>query len=96
MWLSLTGDKMSNGTSMNEREVRYQEDGDAWHTTIYNNGNTSHNDGKLGTQPVWLQTILDVAKVGGHFLKPLYEGPPLAILWFEIDKDFNLLEITFP
>jgi hypothetical protein len=80
---------------MNEREVRYLEDGDMWHTTTYNNGNTSHNDGRLGQQPAWLQLILDVAKVGGH-LKPLHQGPPDAILWFDIDKDFNLLEITFP
>jgi hypothetical protein len=87
--LRLTGDKMS------EREVRYQEAEGMWYTTIYNNGDTSRNDGRLGTQPVWLQTILDVAKVGGH-LKPLNQGPPDAILWFDIDKDFNLLEITFP
>jgi len=91
MWPSLIGDKMSN----DKREVRYQEDGDMWHTTIYNNGDTSHNDGKLGTQPVWLQTILDVAKVGGH-RKPLRDGPPDAILWFKVNEDYNLLEITFP
>jgi hypothetical protein len=86
---------MNNGTNMNEREVRYQAAGDVWHTTIYNNGDISHNDGKLGTQPVWLQTILDVAKVGGH-LNLLHEGPPDAILWFKVNEDYNLLEITFP
>jgi len=76
-------------------ECRYQEYNSDWQMTMYNNGDTSHNDGKLGTQPVWLQTILDVAKVGGH-RKPLRDGPPDAILWFKVNEDYNLLEITFP
>ena len=78
-----------------EREVRYQENGDMWSTLFYSNGDTSRNDGRLGTQPAWLQRIVDVARVGGH-LQPLREGPPYVILWFTIDHSFNLLEITFP
>jgi hypothetical protein len=88
--LHLTGDKMND-----EIEVRYVEYVEDWQLTMYDNDTNSHNDGMLGTQPVWLQLILDVAKVGGH-LQPLREGPPDVILWFKIDKDFNLLEITFP
>ena len=66
-----------------------------WSTLTYTARGNSRNDGEMGSQPVWLQRILDVARVGGH-LKPLNQGPPDAILWFKIDKDFNLLEITFP
>ena len=89
MWLSLTGDKM------NEREVRYQEHGSMWSTITYTTDGNSRNDGKLGSQPAWLQLILDVANIGGH-LPPLRDGPPDRLLWFTIDEDFNLLEITFP
>jgi len=87
--LSLTGDKMS------EIEVRYQEYKDDWQMTMYNNGDNTQSQGWVGNQPAWLQLILDVAKVGGHF-KPMRDGPPDVILWFKIDKDNNLLEITFP
>jgi len=80
---------------MNKREVRYHAAVGEWHITIYDNDTNSQNDGRLGTQPVWLQLILDVAKVGGYF-KPMRDGPPDVILWFKIDKDYNLLEITFP
>ena len=89
--LRLTGDKM------NELEVRYQEHGGMWSTITYTtdaNG-SSRNDGHLGYQPAWLRLILDVAKVGGH-LKPLRDGPPDTLLWFKMDSDNNLLEITFP
>lgn len=63
--------------------------------TVYNNGNNTQSQGWIGGQPAWLRLILDVAKVGGH-LQPLRDGPPDVILWFKIDSDNNLLEITFP
>jgi len=90
--LSLIGDRMNN----DRREFRYQEDKSSWHMAIYSYGNpTEHSDGRLGQQPAWLQLILDVAKVGGHF--PLMrDGPPDHLLWAKIDDDNNLLEITFP
>jgi len=88
--LSLTGDKM-NDTA----EIRYQEDGKLWNTLTYTDGATLRREGWLGTQPKWLQLILDVAKVGGHYRK-LGSGPPDVVLWFTIDSDNNLLEITFP
>lgn len=87
--LRLTGDKM------NELEVRYQEHGSMWSTITYTTDGNSRNDGHLGYQPAWLQLILDVAKVGGH-LPPLRDGPPDRLLWFTMDSDNNLLEITFP
>jgi hypothetical protein len=90
--LRLTGDKMRKVTEIDETEIRYQEDGHRWRTT---DEDVKHKFGKLGTQPAWLQLILDVAKAGGHF-RPLDNGPPDVILWFRVDKDNNLLEITFP
>jgi hypothetical protein len=90
--LRLTGDKMRKVT---EIEIRYQEDGHQWRTTIHLNEGVKYKFGKLGTQPAWLQLILDVAKAGGHF-RPLDNGPPDVVLWFKIDEDNNLLEITFP
>ena len=90
--LRLTGDKMRKVT---EIEIRYQEDGHQWRTTIHLNEGVKYKFGKLGTQPAWLQLILDVAKAGGHF-RLLDNGPPDVVLWFKIDKDNNLLEFTFP
>jgi len=91
MWFSLTGIKMSY-----EREIRYQEDGDMWSAITYTTDNSnSRNEGRLGDQPAWLRLILDVAKVGGHLTR-MRDGPPDRLLWFTIDSDNNLLEITFP
>jgi hypothetical protein len=78
-----------------EIEVRYQEDDYHWRTTTHVKDLVMFKHGELGDQPVWLQLILDVAKAGGHF-HPLDNGPPDVILWFTLDKDNNLLEITFP
>jgi len=90
--LRLTGDKMNN----DPREIRYQEAGGEWQMSIYSYGNpTKHEEGMLGTQPAWLQLILDVAKVGGH-MPPMRDGPPERLLWAKIDDDNKLLEITFP
>jgi len=92
-FLRLTGDKMRKVT---EIEIRYREDTDHWHTSTHEDGDpVYHHHGELGHQPAWLQLILDVAKAGGHF-RPLDSGPPDVILWFRVDKDNNLLEITFP
>ena len=95
--LRLTGDKMRKVTEIDEIEVRYQEDDYHWRTTTHINGEVivKHSLGELGTQPAWLQLILDVAKAGGHF-QPLDNGPPDVILWFTLDEDNNLLEFTFP
>jgi hypothetical protein len=83
------------GDRMNEIECRYVDYVDEWQMTMYDDGATGHSQGWVGSQPPWLQLILDVAKVGGH-MQRMRDGPPDVILWFKIDKDFNLLEITFP
>lgn len=84
-------------------EVRYTEREDYWTIQKYwitKDGpmavdHTGITDGTLGKYPTWLKRILDVARVGGHLTR-LEQGPPHAILWFKVDKDLNLLEITFP
>ena len=84
-------------------EIRYTERDDYWTIQKYHiasDGPMSVDpkdctDGRLGKYPAWLKRILDVARVGGH-LKRSDQGPPHAILWFKVDKDLNLLEITFP
>ena len=79
-----------------EREIRYQETGNRWQMAIYSYDNSnSRNEGRLGDQPAWLRLILDVAKVGGHLTR-MRDGPPDRLLWFTIDSNNNLLEITFP
>jgi hypothetical protein len=83
------------GGRMDKIECRYQEYTGDWQMTMYNNGDNTQSQGWMGGQPAWLQLILDVAKIGGH-LTPLRDGPPDVILWFTIDSDNNLLEITFP
>jgi len=88
--LRLIGDRMNN------REFRYQEAGDEWRMSIYDDNNpTEHSEGRLGQHPAWLRLILDIAKVGGH-MPPMRDGPPDRLLWAKIDDDNNLLEITFP
>ena len=79
-----------------EREIRYQETGNRWQMAIYSYDNSnSRNEGRLGDQPAWLRLILDVAKVGGHLTR-MRDGPPDRLLWFTIDSNNNLMEITFP
>lgn len=46
--------------------------------------------GKCGTQPHWLQTILTVAKLGGHEV-PVKNPPPGVIVWFVTDFEGELL-----
>jgi len=100
--LRLIGDKMNEVTM----EIRYTENAGYWAISKYGVNTPAKlqvpvqiigsADGKIGKYPPWLKKIVDVARVGGH-LKPLArEGPPDAILWFQVDKDLNLLEITFP
>lgn len=48
--------------------------------------------GTLDQRPMWLQVIADVARAGEHFM-PVSEPPPDRILWFTVDKNFNLVEI---
>ena len=86
-------------------EIRYTENDGDWTLTDYQidkNGEVyattdtlDATGGKVGEYPAWLKRIVDVARVGGH-LKRMDQGPPDAILWFKVDKDLNLLEITFP
>lgn len=79
-------------------EIRYSETETYWAIQKYYVGSLSPTEaaeGKLGKYPAWLKRILDVARVGGHLTR-LEQGPPHAILWFTVDKDLNLLEITFP
>ena len=101
MWFSLIGDKMNEATM----EIRYTENAGYWTISKYRGGLPAQlqvpvqligsADGKIGKYPPWLKKIVDVARVGGH-LKQMDQGPPDAILWFQVDKDLNLLEITFP
>jgi len=82
-------------------EIRYTENDGYWAISKYEIGDHSlvqileSTEGKRGKYPPWLKKIVDVARVGGH-LKQMDQGPPDAILWFIVDKDLNLLEITFP
>jgi hypothetical protein len=81
-------------------EIRYQERDGYWSLSTYEIDSDGRayattktldtTSGKVGKYPAWLKKIVDVARVGGHLT------PPEAILWFTVDKDLNLLEITFP
>ena len=75
-------------------ECRYVEYVDDWQMTMYVDG-ADPCQGWMGSQPPWLQLILDVAKVGGY-MQRMRDGPPDIILWFKIDRNNNLLEISFP
>lgn len=99
--LRLIGDRMNEVTM----EIRYTENAGYWAISKYGVGTPANSqvpvqiigstDGKIGKYPPWLKKIVDVARVGGH-LKQMDQGPPDAILWVKVDKDLNLLEITFP
>lgn len=84
--------KPDNGVS-----CRYQESLDSvWYLTIYGSAMspkapTGQQFGEtLDTRPGWLLPILDVAAAADAFIKPV-DPPPYRVLWFRIDREYNLI-----
>lgn len=73
--------------------VRYTEDGGCHKLLIYTEEAAHESAGTPEARPDWLTRIVDLAVVGGH-LHPIPNPPPTRILWFDVDKDYNLIEFV--
>jgi len=75
-------------------EMRYTEHKDRYYLAVFSaevNMDT-HDDLPLSQRPEWLVNIVNIARVGDHFLE-VQDPPPDRVLWFAVDSDFNLLDI---
>lgn len=72
-------------------ELRYERRGDEYTIKVWEGtGLDIQRSGKVSKQPEWLAHILAVAKIGGH-LRYVRSPPPDEIVWFTIDKSYNLI-----
>ena len=77
-------------------ELRYERRGDNYTIKVWEgSGLDIQRSGSVSKQPEWLVYILAVAKIGGH-MRFVAVPPPDEILWFEIDKSYNLIGFTSP
>lgn len=70
---------------------RYAKDGKKYIINSYQDTIGTTGTGVVGEEGDWLKRILDVAYLGEHGLT-LMTKPPDYVLWFETDKDMNLLK----
>ena len=72
-------------------EYRYELRGPDYKLKQWHEGKETSWHGEVTGQPEWLTNIVAVAKVSGYLKEPI-SPPPSAILWFNTDKDHNLLD----
>jgi hypothetical protein len=69
---------------------RYQSNHIKWYLNTYGPATYVHTaDGKLGTEPDWLKTVMNVARAGGN-LVCMPDGNTM-LMWFYVDKDKQLV-----
>jgi hypothetical protein len=75
-------------------EMRYTEHKDTYYLSVFTPGVdiTPHDNLPLSKRPEWLVNIVNLARLGDHFLE-VHDPPPDRVLWFAVDSDFNLLDI---
>jgi hypothetical protein len=77
-------------------ELRYERRDDTYTLKLWEGaGLDIQRSGRVDKQPPWLVKILLVAKIGGH-LRYVTVAPPDEIVWFTIDKSYNLIGFTSP
>lgn len=78
---------------------RYTEDVDgSWRLSVFSGANPRKNTasgGNRGTQPAWLQKIVEVATVAEAF-QVVPHPPPGRVLWFELDDNGELSKFNNP
>lgn len=72
--------------------VRYYElDGEYGVTSYGDKNNTNFAlNGRVGSAPDWLTTIVNAGRIGSHGVVPTHP-PPDFILWFRMDPDTGAL-----
>lgn len=72
--------------------ARYEERGDRFTLNKWavEGGRNLHLDGQIDDMPDWLATVINVAKLSGHY-KRVKSQPPDAIVWFELTADNRLI-----
>jgi hypothetical protein len=76
-------------------EFRYEDDGEEYMLYRYSSNESQPRGsitGRIDTYPAWLQRILDVAKIAGVI--NVKHPPPVRLLWFVTDDEYNLVEFT--
>lgn len=72
-------------------EHRYEENGDEYILRSWDEENSERvTRGLKAHRAVWLQEILEVARIGGYLYK-IHTPPPDALLWFTTDDRGLLL-----
>jgi len=82
---------------MEQVECRYSESDGYYYLAIYDHRVIGRfavvdQEGPIDKRPEWLTNIVNIAAVGDHFLS-VTDPPPTRVLWFWMDKNYNLLEI---
>lgn len=72
------------------REYRYERRGDEYVLKGWYNGRERTETATVDTTPLWLATVINVARVSG-VLTPVRRPPPDEILWFRTDRKRNLI-----
>lgn len=72
---------------------RYAVDGDTYSIQSYKEAVTTSGKGRVGEEPSWLKSILDIARLGEHGLT-IIAKPPDYVLWFETDPKMNLVNFV--
>jgi hypothetical protein len=82
-----------------DHACRYTEDVDgSWRLSMFSVSNPRKGEisgGEYGTQPAWLQKIVEVAVVADAF-QVVPHPPPGRVLWFELDDHGELSKFTNP
>jgi hypothetical protein len=76
-------------------ELRYTENKDTYYLSVFTPDAdlAPHDNLPLSERPEWLVDIVNLARLGDHFLE-VHDPPPERILWFAVDSNFNLLDIN--
>jgi hypothetical protein len=95
----MTSDQMDDLVNTQPHICRYVEQVDgSWNLSMFFPVESKRGEstgGIFGTQPAWLQKIIDVASVADAF-QPVPHPPPNKVLWFELDDNGDFLTFRDP
>jgi len=75
--------------------MRFTSTGPSWSLAVISGAitHTGPLSGGSGPMPAWLESIITVARIGGH-LWETDRPPPEHIVWFRVDDDKQLIEFV--
>jgi len=69
---------------------RYREQGDHYRWIWFAPEPGPVHTGPLSERPDWLQAVVNAGKIGDHATVAM-SNPPMYLLWFTTDADFNFI-----